>query len=92
MASGPGVEKMTMMGKGFGAMMTDVKARIGTLIGSMRLPNAEKGDAAATRATGTKNDPLRHPLGSFRDSVGQPTGNERAGATSRSKRIQDPGD
>jgi hypothetical protein len=83
---------MTMMSRGFGAMMTDVKARIGSLIGSMRPPNAEKGDPAAARAAGTKNDPPRHPLGSFRDSVGQPTGTERAGATSRTKRMQDPGD
>ena len=91
-ASGPGVEKMTMMSKGFGAMMTDVKARIGTLIGSTRLPNAEKGETAAARARGTMNDRPRHPLSSFRDSVGQPIENVRAGATSRPERIQDAGD
>ena len=91
-ASGPGVEKMTTMSKGFGAMMTDVRARIGTLIGSTRSPGAEQGDAAAARATGTKTGPPRHPVGSFRDGVGQPTGNERSGATSKPERIQDAGD
>ena len=88
-ASGPGVEKMTMMSKGFGALMTDVKARIGALFGPMRSENV---DAAAARAVGTKNDPPRHPRSSFRDSVGQPMEHERTGATSRLKRIQDPGD
>lgn len=81
-----------MMSKDFGALMTDVKVRIGALIGAMRLPNAEKVNSAAARATGTTTNPPRHPLGSFRDSVGQPTGNERAGATSGPKRIQNPGD
>ena len=80
------------MSNGFGALMTDVKARIGTLFGAMRLPNAERIHSAAVRATGTKTDSPRHPLGSFRESVGQPTENERAGATSRTTRMQDPGD
>ena len=91
-ASGPGVEKMTMMSKSFGAMMTDVKARIGTRIGSMRLPNAEQDETAAARARGAKNDRPRHPLSSFRDSVGQPIQQVRAGATSRPERIQGAGD
>lgn len=78
-----------MMSKGFGALMTDVKARIGALFGSMRPENI---DAAAARAVGTKNDRPRHPLSSFRDSVGQPIEVVRAGATSRPKRIQDAGD
>ena len=74
-----------MMSKSFGSLMTDVKARIGALFGSMRPENI---DAAAARAVGTNNDRPRHPVSSFRDSVGQPIQKVRAGATSRPERIQ----
>ena len=80
------------MSNGFDALMTDIKARIGALIGTMRSKNAVQADSATARATDIAEDRPRHPRGSFRESVGRPTENERVGAASTSKRMQDRGD
>ncbi len=80
-----------MMSDGFDALITGIKARFGKLIGAIRPGDGATPESAGSHAAPTPTGPPRHPLGSFRESVGQPTANERAHAASESKRPQDRG-
>jgi hypothetical protein len=54
------------MSSGFGALLTDIKARIGTAIGALRWENAAQANSAATCAADTRNGPARHFQGQCR--------------------------
>lgn len=80
------------MGNGFDTRVTDVKARIAKLMGMLRPQADEKPGADGAGGARSAAGAARHPTSSFRESVGKPTENERAGTAPRPKRVQDTGD